>query len=51
MKTLKVDITKLWTKSEYARKLKVSPAAIDRKCKEDKLKVVRINGTELILLD
>ena len=51
MESLKVDKTKLWTKSEYARKIKVSPAAVDRKCREGKLKLVRINGAELILLD
>ena len=50
MQTLKIDRTKLITKSAYAKKIGVSPAAIDKQCKTGKLTVIKIEGTELIYL-
>ena len=51
METLKVDRTKLISKTEYAKKIGVSPAAIDKQCKTGKLNIVKYLGGELILLD
>lgn len=50
MEGLKIDRTKLITKSAYAKKIGVSPAAIDKQCKLGKLKLIKINGGELIYL-
>tara|TARA_R110000787_G_scaffold56446_1_gene129725 strand:+ start:906 stop:1061 length:156 start_codon:yes stop_codon:yes gene_type:complete len=50
MEALKLDRTKLITKSAYAKKIGVSPAAIDKQCKKGKLTVIKIEGTELIYL-
>lgn len=49
MEILKVDRTKLITKSEYARELGVTPAAVDKMVKAAKVKTVKIKGAELIL--
>lgn len=51
MKDLKIDRTKLITKSEYAKLKGVTPAAIDKQCKTGKVETVKIKGAELILLD
>lgn len=51
MKILKVDRTKLITKSEYAKINGISPAAVTKQCKSGKLKLIKIQGGELILLD
>ena len=51
MEALKIDRTKLITKSAYATKLGVSPAAIDKQCKKGKLTVIKIQGGEIILMD
>lgn len=50
MQTLKIDRTKLITKSAYAKKIGVSPAAIDKQCKTGKLTLIKIEGAELIYL-
>lgn len=51
MKTLRIDRTKLITKSAYAKKIGVSPAAIDKQCKAGKLELIKIQGAELIYLE
>ena len=51
METLKVDRTKLRTKSAYAKELGVTPAAIDKMVKSGRVKTVKIKGAELIYLD
>ena len=50
MEALRVDRTKLITKSAYAKRVGVSPAAIDKQCKTGKHKLVKIIGGELIYL-
>lgn len=51
METLKVDRTRLYTQSEYARKVKLTPARINQMINEGLLKTVKINGTVLIYVD
>ncbi len=51
MENLKVDRTKLITPSEYARKVGVTPAAVNRMMREGRVKVVEIKGARLILED
>lgn len=48
MDTLKVDRTKLYTQSEYAKKVMLSRARINQMIKEGALKIVVINGATLI---
>jgi len=48
METLKVDRTKLYTQSEYAKKIGVSRARVNQMIKEGLLKVVTINGAVLV---
>jgi hypothetical protein len=50
MDNLKIDRTKLMTKSAYAKKLCVTPAAIDKMVKAGKVKTVKIEGAELIYI-
>ena len=45
-----IDRTKLITKSAYAKRLGVTSAAITKQCREGKLKIVKIEGGELIYL-
>ena len=51
MEPLKVDRTKLMTKSAYANKIKVTPAAVDKMVKSGRVKTVKIEGAELIYID
>jgi len=51
MENLKIDRTKLMTKSAYAKKLCVTPAAIDKMVKSGRVKTVKIEGAELIYID
>ena len=51
MDPLKVDRTKLITPSEYAKMKGVTPAAVTRMMRENRVTVVRIRGAKLILLD
>jgi len=51
MESLKIDRSKLISKTEYAKMIGVTPAAIDKQCKAGKLNLVKFNGGELILLD
>lgn len=50
MEQLKVDITKLRTKSAYAAELGVTPAAVDKMVKTGRVKTKKIKGAELIYL-
>ena len=45
MKEIRKD---LYTKAEYSKRIGVSPARVGQMVKEGKLKVVVINGAELI---
>ena len=51
METLKVDKTKLITQTEYAKLKGVTPQAVTRMIREGRVKVVKIRGANLILLD
>jgi len=51
MENLKIDRTKLMTKSAYAKKLCVTPAAIDKMVKSGRVKTIKIEGAELIYID
>lgn len=48
MESLKVDKSKLYTQSEYAKKLGLTRARINQKIKAGELKVVKINGATLV---
>lgn len=48
MDTLKVDRTKLYTITEYAKKIKKTPARVSQMVKSEEVKVVRINGAKLV---
>lgn len=50
MESLKIDRTKLMTKTAYANKLRVTPAAVDKMVKSGRVKTVKIEGAELIYL-
>ena len=45
-----VEVKKLWTQAEYARKINKSRVWVNRLVKAKELKVVKINGAELIYL-
>ena len=51
MDKLKIDRTKLITKSAYAKLVGVSPAAVDKMCKTGRVNTVKIKGGEVILMD
>ena len=51
MEKLMINRTKLITKAAYAKKLGVTSAAITKQCKEGKLRMIKIEGGELIYLD
>lgn len=51
MESLKVDRSKLMTKTAYANKIKVTPAAVDKMVKTGRVKTVRIEGAVLIYID
>lgn len=51
MNSLKIDRTKLITKSAYAKLKGISRAAVDKQCKSGKLTLIKINGGELIYLN
>jgi len=48
MDALKIDRTKLYTQSAYAKKLLLSPARINQKIKNGDLETVKINGATLV---
>jgi hypothetical protein len=51
MEALKIDRTKLYTKTEYAKKIGLTPGRITQMVDEGKLKIVKVNGGELIYVD
>lgn len=51
MENIKIDKTKLITQSEYARQKGVSPAYINAEIKRGRIKVVKIQGATLVLLE
>jgi hypothetical protein len=48
MESLKVDRTKLYTITEYAKKINKTTARVSQMVKADEVKVVRINGAKLV---
>lgn len=48
IKTKNIDPKKMYSKSEYAKMIGVSPAAITKQIASGKLTIVVINGAELI---
>lgn len=48
MESLKVDRTKLYTQTEYAKKVGLTKARINQKIKNGELKSVKINGATLV---
>lgn len=50
MNSLKIDHTKLMTKTAYADLIKVTPAAVDKMVKTGRVKTIKIKGAELIYL-
>lgn len=51
LQPLKVDITKLATQSEYAKKLGVSRQRINQMVKSKEVKTVNILGATLIVIE
>jgi hypothetical protein len=51
MNTLKVDITKLKTQSQYAKDNKMSRQRVNQLVKAKTLKTVEIQGATLIIVD
>lgn len=51
MEALKIDRTKLMTKTAYAKEIGVSPPAVDKMVKTGRIKTIKINGAELIYKD
>lgn len=50
MKDLKVDVTKLYTQSEYAKLIGKTKGRVNQMINENSLNVVRIKGATLILV-
>ena len=48
MEVLKIDRTKLFTQAEYARKLGVDRSRINHMIRDNKLKVIEIQGAKLV---
>jgi len=48
MEVLKIDHTKLFTQSEYAKKVGVSRARVNHMVRDNLLKVIEIKGAKLI---
>lgn len=46
-----MDRTKLMTKTAYAKKICVTPAAVDKMVKSGRVKTVRIEGAVLIYVE
>ena len=51
MEVLKVDRTKLYTQSEYAKKIGVSRSRVNHMITKGQLKVIEIKGAKLIYID
>lgn len=50
-KKLKVDVTKLMTQKEYAKKVGLTPQRVNQMVKNKEVKTVEILGAKLILID
>lgn len=48
MEPLKIDKSRLYTQSEYAKKIGLSRARINQKIKAGEISVVKINGAVLV---
>lgn len=48
---LKIDVTKLITQTEYAKKKCISPQRVNQLVKAKEVKTVTIKGATLIVLD
>jgi predicted XRE-type DNA-binding protein len=51
MEVLKIDRTKLYTQSEYAKKIGVSRARVNHMIRDNLLNVVEIKGAKLVYID
>jgi hypothetical protein len=51
MENIKIDRTKLMTKTAYAKRICVTPAAVDKMVKTGRVKTVKIEGAVLIYVD
>ena len=51
MESLKVDRSKLYTQTEYAKKIGVTKSRVNQMITEGKLKIVTINGGKLITIE
>lgn len=50
IKTKNINPDKIYTKSEYARKIKSNPVQVQRMIDKGELSVIVVNGAELIHL-
>ena len=48
MESIKIDRTKLYTQTEYAKKVGLTKGRINQKIKAGELKTVKINGATLV---
>lgn len=48
IKTKDIDTTKLITKSKYAEKMGITPAAVQKQIDTGKVVIIKANGAELI---
>lgn len=48
MEALKIDRSKLYTQTEYAKKVGLTKARINQKIKTGEIKSIRINGATLV---
>lgn len=51
MEPLKIDRSKLITKTEFAKERGITPAAVDKMVKTKRVKTIKIKGAELIYRD
>lgn len=46
--TVSINPDKLYTKSEYSKKVGITRVTIDKRIKEGSIKILKVNGTVLI---
>ena len=51
MEYLKIDRSKLYTQTEYAKKIGLSKARVNQKIKAGEIKVIKIKGATLVYED
>lgn len=51
MQSLKVDVTKLITQAQYAKKVGLTRQRINQMIRDGKLKTANVNGVVLVLQD